>query len=275
MLFLIFSLPLKDFLVLDLAPYPVSGPLLNSILSYHGLSGDYVTSEDYLDSLANYKSVWVITSGNTQRWVVTFQAVAKFKSYLELGRRGLFWQGYWDWFNDPGSSALRLLMGVDEPEFYVWNWYISLFEPAVGETVFVNSFPWIMVDFETTENFNKSEYLLEGIRLDRPGQVDVHPAVYGKIMGSRTVALGFDIVAIWGPTSRLEFIDWILDYFSFNTANNTRNRIGSQVKLTKNFTYGITGRRETPSKNGYYFEDGKLILYLRGNRIICKFKDKR
>ena len=269
MVFVVISFPTKDFLIIDLAPYPVSGPFFHSVLNTYGLSGDYVTSEDFFDSLSDYRTVWVITSGNTQRWIVSYEAVSKCKEFIDMGQRGLFWQGYWDWFSDPGSGALRVLMGVHEPEYYVWNWYISRFEPSYGDTIYINYFPWIMVDFELREGTNQSEFMLEGIRIDRPGIVDVHPAFYGKVRGSRTVGLGFDIAAIWGPTSRTEFIGWILEYFGFEPASKYKN-----VKLDKEvkgkLTYGLNGRREKISKNGFYFKNGKIILYLSGKKLICK-----
>lgn len=260
-------MPLKQFLVLDLAPYPVTGIYVYYLLEDMGYTGNYATQEDFLDSLKYYRAVFVFTSANQQRWTVTNEAVRKFYDYLSLGGRGLFWQGYWEWIEDPGSEELRHMMGISSANYHLWSFY----KASIGihrDTVYINSFPWIMVDFELGNFPNISHFMLQGIDITRNQYVDAHPAVLGNIFGSKTVALGFDLASIWGPTPMNEFLRWILEYFRL-TPRITGVKLPIQthrriVGKKRKAEFNILGRKSSPAKNGLTFENGVLKIYING-----------
>jgi len=93
-----------DYVIIDLDPTTLTGPMLHTTLSNLGLSGVYTTDANEFNNLALYKSLWLlcgIYSNNTQ---ITPEQGAQIETFLMNG--GTFYlEGGDVWGYDPGTGA--------------------------------------------------------------------------------------------------------------------------------------------------------------------------
>lgn len=192
---------LKTYLVLDLAPYPVFGSYTHMILQQLGYDGDYAESPVYLDSLSSYKVVFIFSESNNPqnpnlRWHFTTGDISKLKRFLTLPDRGLVWQGYFAWVEEPASPELCYIMGVKPDSFVMWSWWeIFNFEYGSGTPLNISTMPWLIMTLEAKPGINKSEPFIRSRRASEDSYM--YCGVYGKTGASRTIALGFVGAALW------------------------------------------------------------------------------
>ena len=93
-----------DYVIIDLDPTPLTGPMLQNALAALGLTGVYTTDPNEFNNLALYKSLWVlcgIYSNNTQ---ITPDQGAQIEAFLTNGG-AFFLEGGDVWGYDPGTGA--------------------------------------------------------------------------------------------------------------------------------------------------------------------------